>query len=161
MFNSAGNMITGRHEHTATLLPDGTVLMAGGYSIWPTPTSNAEIYKPQAAHKKAAKSLTGRALAEISEKRNSRSTPTSSSETGKVEYAELHQLMANLLPFPKTRRCDPSLGGGSAYPVLPPSALCSVVTLDSALSPLAAMAQICWLQGRPREGLISPFCPSS
>jgi hypothetical protein len=50
MFSSAGNMITGRHEHTATLLPDGTVLLAGGYSIWPAPTTSAEIYKPKATH---------------------------------------------------------------------------------------------------------------
>ncbi len=38
-------MITGRHEHTATLLPDGTVLIAGGYTFWPNPTASAEIYK--------------------------------------------------------------------------------------------------------------------
>ena len=44
-FAYAGNMTTGRREHTATLLPDGTVLIAGGFSIWPTPTSSAEIYK--------------------------------------------------------------------------------------------------------------------
>ena len=28
------------------MLPDGTVLVAGGYSIWPSPTSGAEIYRP-------------------------------------------------------------------------------------------------------------------
>ncbi len=44
-FVSAGNMTTGRHEHTATLLSDGTVLITGGYQFWPNPTSSAEIYK--------------------------------------------------------------------------------------------------------------------
>ena len=39
-------MTTGRHSHTATLLSDGTVLIVGGYSSWPTPTASAEIYDP-------------------------------------------------------------------------------------------------------------------
>ena len=39
-------MTTGRHSHTATLLPDGMVLVAGGYSAWPGATSTAEIYRP-------------------------------------------------------------------------------------------------------------------
>jgi hypothetical protein len=46
-FALAGNMTTGRHSNTATLLPDGTVLIAGGYSTWPHPTSSAEIFKPK------------------------------------------------------------------------------------------------------------------
>jgi hypothetical protein len=37
-----------RHSHTATLLPDGSVLIAGGHSTWPASTSSAEIYKPAA-----------------------------------------------------------------------------------------------------------------
>ena len=45
-FAFAGNMTVGRYLHTATLLPDGTVLIVGGYSIWPLPTASAEIYKP-------------------------------------------------------------------------------------------------------------------
>ena len=32
-FSAAEDMTIGRHSHTATLLPDGTVLIAGGYSV--------------------------------------------------------------------------------------------------------------------------------
>jgi hypothetical protein len=45
-FVVAANMIAGRHSHTATLLPDGTVLIAGGHSIYPGSTASAEIYTP-------------------------------------------------------------------------------------------------------------------
>jgi uncharacterized protein (TIGR03437 family) len=45
-FVAAGNMITARHSHTATLLHDGTVLIAGGNNTWPSPTPAAEIYHP-------------------------------------------------------------------------------------------------------------------
>ena len=45
-FAAAGYMITARHYHTATLLPDGSVLIAGGYSAWPYPTSRVERYIP-------------------------------------------------------------------------------------------------------------------
>ena len=41
-----GNMNVGRHLHSATLLPDGTVLIAGGYSAYPAQTSTAELYTP-------------------------------------------------------------------------------------------------------------------
>ena len=46
IFAFAENMLVGRHGHTATLLRDGTVLLAGGWSTWPEPTSSAEIYTP-------------------------------------------------------------------------------------------------------------------
>jgi large repetitive protein len=48
-FALAGTMTTARDFHTATVLPDGTVLIAGGLSFWGSPpklTSSAEIYKP-------------------------------------------------------------------------------------------------------------------
>jgi uncharacterized protein (TIGR03437 family) len=48
MLTVGAKMTTGRHQHTATLLPDGSVLIAGGYSTWPSPTASAEIYRPSA-----------------------------------------------------------------------------------------------------------------
>jgi hypothetical protein len=46
-FESVGEMTTARHSHTATPLPDDTVLITGGFSVWPDPTSSAEVYKPR------------------------------------------------------------------------------------------------------------------
>jgi len=46
-FERVGDMIVGRHSHTATPLPDDTVLITGGFSVWPGPTSGAEVYKPR------------------------------------------------------------------------------------------------------------------
>ena len=39
-------MPTAHELHTATLLADGTVLIAGGFMPWPFITSSAEIYRP-------------------------------------------------------------------------------------------------------------------
>ena len=44
-FAATGNMVTGREQYTATLLPDGTVLMAGGHNTIELAAS-AEIYDP-------------------------------------------------------------------------------------------------------------------
>jgi Galactose oxidase, central domain len=46
-FEFAGAMTVGRDSHTATPLPDDTVLITGGFSGWPHPTSSAEVYKPR------------------------------------------------------------------------------------------------------------------
>ena len=46
-FEFAGEMTAGRHSHTATPLPDDTVLITGGFSVWPAPTSSAEVYQPR------------------------------------------------------------------------------------------------------------------
>ena len=44
-FTATGNMITGHVGHTATLLPDGAVLMAGSF-LFPGELTNAELYDP-------------------------------------------------------------------------------------------------------------------
>ena len=49
LFAPVGNMTTGRAGHTATLLPDGTVLLAGGTNNSGTLLSSAEIYNPLTA----------------------------------------------------------------------------------------------------------------
>jgi hypothetical protein len=43
-FSTPGNMAWATELHTATLLCDGTVLIAGGFSGYPFPTSSAELY---------------------------------------------------------------------------------------------------------------------
>jgi hypothetical protein len=47
-FAAAGNMTTGRALHTATLLPDGNVLMAGTYLFGGGSVTSAELYDPVA-----------------------------------------------------------------------------------------------------------------
>src|SRR2546422_11777839 len=41
VFSPTGSMTTGRYGHTATLLPNGKVLIAGGYA-----TATAEVHYP-------------------------------------------------------------------------------------------------------------------
>jgi uncharacterized protein (TIGR03437 family) len=45
-FTATGNMITPRRSHTATLLPDGRVLIVGGFLGGNSLTASAELYDP-------------------------------------------------------------------------------------------------------------------
>ena len=46
IFAPTGNLATGRYSHTATLLNNGTVLIAGGLDEWGNILASAEIYDP-------------------------------------------------------------------------------------------------------------------
>lgn len=65
-FSPAGNMNTARSSHTATLLPDGTVLLLGGSHPWTnangyTSDNTAEIYDPATgSFKQAGTANTGK-----------------------------------------------------------------------------------------------------
>jgi hypothetical protein len=50
-------LAAGRYFHTATLLPDGKVLIAGGTHDGDKPMSSAELYDPAAV---GARVVTGR-----------------------------------------------------------------------------------------------------
>ncbi|MFN7986789.1 MAG: kelch repeat-containing protein [Thermoanaerobaculia bacterium] len=45
-FVAAGTIIADRYQHTATLLPGGKVLLAGGYGEGPSILASAELYEP-------------------------------------------------------------------------------------------------------------------
>src|SRR4029079_8020975 len=45
-WSTTGNLNTEREDHTATLLPNGTVLVTGGTDSSPPATSSAELYDP-------------------------------------------------------------------------------------------------------------------
>jgi hypothetical protein len=45
-FSPAGNMVYPRLAHTATLLPNGKVLLAGGMVAFGTPTATSELFDP-------------------------------------------------------------------------------------------------------------------
>jgi len=46
MFTAVGNLLTARQDHTATLLADGTVLVAGGFGANQIGLTSAELYNP-------------------------------------------------------------------------------------------------------------------
>ena len=45
-WSSAPNLITARSAHTATLLPNGDVLIAGGKDEKTGPTNRVKVYRP-------------------------------------------------------------------------------------------------------------------
>jgi hypothetical protein len=45
-FNKTGNMTVDRSDHTDTLLPDGTVLITGGFSKVTGTLTDVELYDP-------------------------------------------------------------------------------------------------------------------
>ncbi len=45
-FSAVGNLLTARSGHTATLLPDGKVLIVGGNDLNGEPVARAEVYDP-------------------------------------------------------------------------------------------------------------------
>lgn len=58
-WTSAGNMAQGRQFHSASLLPDGRVLVAGGcaYEMCPTPFTSAELFDPSTSGWSSARNL--------------------------------------------------------------------------------------------------------
>src|SRR6476469_3667883 len=56
-FTPTGTMTAPRAEHSATLLPDGRVLIAGGESSNPSILASVEIYDPDAGTFRAAGSM--------------------------------------------------------------------------------------------------------
>jgi N-acetylneuraminic acid mutarotase len=57
IWSNTGGLITARYSHTATLLPNGTVLVAGGYNSSLIPLGSAELYDPVAGTWTATGSL--------------------------------------------------------------------------------------------------------
>src|SRR5436190_687750 len=46
VFQLTGGLIQGRQDHTATLLPNGMVLVAGGLDSTSNPSASVELYDP-------------------------------------------------------------------------------------------------------------------
>jgi hypothetical protein len=61
-WSSAGSMATGRQLHTASLLADGRVLVAGGcaFELCPTPFTSAELFDPSSSRWSSAGDMTNR-----------------------------------------------------------------------------------------------------
>lgn len=55
-WSAAGSLVSGRHDHTATLLPSGKVLVAGGLGPNATYLASAELYDPATNSWSAARS---------------------------------------------------------------------------------------------------------
>jgi N-acetylneuraminic acid mutarotase len=76
-WSAAGSLATDRYHHTATLLPSGKVLVAGGFGSSGTPLASADLYDPTTNTWSAASSMA-----------NARSGPMATLlESGKVLVA--------------------------------------------------------------------------
>jgi len=58
-WSATGNLRVARYRHTATLLPDGRVLVVGGYGPYMTNLFSAELYDPKTGTWKETGSLVG------------------------------------------------------------------------------------------------------
>ncbi len=107
-FAPTGNMATARREHTATLLPNGKVLVAGGIGTGTTILASAELYDPASSTFAATGALNaaryaatatllgngkiliaggaGRASAELYDPASGTFTPTGNMGTGRYQH---------------------------------------------------------------------------
>src|SRR5204862_7097506 len=73
-WTTTGSLATARGFHTATLLPNGKVLVAGGY-IYPSPLASAVVYDPASGGRAAGGDLAATRVAAAATLRHSGALP--------------------------------------------------------------------------------------